>query len=198
MGYEEGSARASAINDQIAKTKKRFKMYGQTGVLCGKDGYPHLIADPGFALQYGHTGEILVPTFAFVYFAGIIGYAGGSTSCRSRGTRSQRRARSSSTFQRPSTSWWDPWLGPLRPTPSSETEPSWPPRRTSPSPQGKGGPRGLGCEFSVNSGETQLAVAWQGNSSHNCFMKTKQKIILPQKKKKKKKKKKVLWFNTTV
>merc|ERR1712072_243783 len=43
--YEEGSAGASAINDQ------------------------------GFALQYGHTGEILVPTFAFVYFAGIIGYA---------------------------------------------------------------------------------------------------------------------------
>merc|ERR1712118_538585 len=76
--YEEGSAGASAINDQIAKTKNRFKMYGQTGVLCGKDGYPHLIADPGFALQYGHTGEVLLPTFAFVYIAGYIGYAGRS------------------------------------------------------------------------------------------------------------------------
>merc|ERR1739848_463951 len=74
--YEEGSAGALAINDSIAKTKKRFKMYANTGVLCGKDGYPHLIADPGFALQYGHTGEILVPTFGFVYIAGIIGYAG--------------------------------------------------------------------------------------------------------------------------
>merc|ERR1739848_128419 len=74
--YEAGSAGASALKDQIAKTKKRFKMYGDTGVLCGKDGYPHLIADPGFALQYGHTGEILVPTFGFVYIAGIIGYAG--------------------------------------------------------------------------------------------------------------------------
>merc|ERR1712157_482611 len=55
---------------------KRFKKYANTGVLCGKDGYPHLIADPGFALQYGHTGEVLVPTFGFVYIAGLIGYAG--------------------------------------------------------------------------------------------------------------------------
>merc|ERR1711937_504749 len=74
--YEEGSAGALAINDSIDKTKKRFKMYANTGVLCGKDGYPHLIADPGFALQYGHTGEVLVPTFGFVYIAGLIGYAG--------------------------------------------------------------------------------------------------------------------------
>jgi len=74
--YEEGSAGEAAIKDSIKKTKKRFKMYGDTGVLCGKDGYPHLIADPGFALQYGHTGEILVPTFGFVYIAGLIGYAG--------------------------------------------------------------------------------------------------------------------------
>merc|ERR1712188_235385 len=74
--YEEGSAGANAINSSIAATKKRFKMYANSGVLCGKDGYPHLIADPGFALQYGHTGEILVPTFGFVYIAGIIGYAG--------------------------------------------------------------------------------------------------------------------------
>merc|ERR1711907_813173 len=74
--YEAGSAPAVAIETTIAKTEKRFKMYADSGVLCGKDGYPHLIADPGFALQYGHTGEILVPTFAFVYIAGIIGYAG--------------------------------------------------------------------------------------------------------------------------
>merc|ERR1712078_555692 len=74
--YEAGSAGEAAIKDTIKKTKNRFKMYGDTGVLCGKDGYPHLIADPGFALQYGHTGEILVPTFGFVYVAGLIGYAG--------------------------------------------------------------------------------------------------------------------------
>merc|ERR1712157_713317 len=55
---------------------KRLKKYANTGVLCGKDGYPHLIADLGFALQYGHTGEVLVPTFGFVYIAGLIGYAG--------------------------------------------------------------------------------------------------------------------------
>jgi len=74
--YDEGSAGAAAIKDSVAKTKKRFAMYADTGVLCGKDGYPHLIADPGFALQYGHTGEILLPTFGFVYVAGLIGYAG--------------------------------------------------------------------------------------------------------------------------
>lgn len=76
--YEEGSAPALAIQATMAKTEHRFKMYADTGVLCGKDGYPHLIADPGFALQYGHTGEILVPAFFFVYIAGYIGYAGRS------------------------------------------------------------------------------------------------------------------------
>eukprot|EP00955_Chlamydomonas_euryale_P078463 363151-Chlamydomonas_euryale.AAC.2 len=35
-------------------------MYAKTGVLCGNDGLPHLIADPGLALRYGHAGEIFV------------------------------------------------------------------------------------------------------------------------------------------
>ena len=30
------------------------------GLLCGTDGLPHLISDPGLALRYGHTGETLV------------------------------------------------------------------------------------------------------------------------------------------
>ncbi len=39
-------------------------------------GLPHLIADPGLALRYGHTGDVLVPTVGFLYVAGWIGYSG--------------------------------------------------------------------------------------------------------------------------
>ena len=74
--YEEGSAPALALEKTAERTKRRFKMYADTGVLCGKDGYPHLISDPGYALRYGHAGEVFIPTFGFLYVAGLIGYAG--------------------------------------------------------------------------------------------------------------------------
>ena len=44
----------------MERTEKRFKNYGDAGLLCGTDGLPHLISDPGLALRYGHTGETLV------------------------------------------------------------------------------------------------------------------------------------------
>merc|ERR1712188_89374 len=57
-------------------TDRRFDFYGKSGLLCGNDGLPHLIADPGLALRYGHAGDIFIPTFGFLYFAGWLGHSG--------------------------------------------------------------------------------------------------------------------------
>eukprot|EP00879_Flechtneria_rotunda_P000398 GHRR01000491.1.p1 GENE.GHRR01000491.1~~GHRR01000491.1.p1 ORF type:complete len:229 (+),score=76.24 GHRR01000491.1:64-750(+) len=74
--YEADSAPALAIKATIDRTEKRFANYAQAGLLCGADGLPHLISDPGLALKYGHAGETFIPTFAFLYIAGWIGYVG--------------------------------------------------------------------------------------------------------------------------
>jgi len=76
LQYEEGSAPALALKATIEKTERRFDNYAKQGLLCGTDGLPHLIADPGLALRYGHAGDVLYPTVGFIYFAGWIGYAG--------------------------------------------------------------------------------------------------------------------------
>eukprot|EP00192_Tetraselmis_astigmatica_P018519 CAMPEP_0117667728 /NCGR_PEP_ID=MMETSP0804-20121206/11138_1 /TAXON_ID=1074897 /ORGANISM="Tetraselmis astigmatica, Strain CCMP880" /LENGTH=235 /DNA_ID=CAMNT_0005475507 /DNA_START=336 /DNA_END=1044 /DNA_ORIENTATION=- len=76
--FDAGSAPALALEATIDRTNKRFADYAAKGALCGTDGLPHLIADPGLAIRYGHTGEILLPTFGFLYVAGWIGYAGRS------------------------------------------------------------------------------------------------------------------------
>ena len=60
MQYEEGSAPALALKATMERTEKRFANYGGAGLLCGGDGLPHLISDPGLALRYGHAGETLV------------------------------------------------------------------------------------------------------------------------------------------
>jgi len=74
--YEAGSAPALALDATIERTNARFASYGKAGLLCGADGLPHLIADPGLALRFGHAGEIFIPTFGFLYIAGWIGYVG--------------------------------------------------------------------------------------------------------------------------
>ena len=58
------------------RTEKRFAMYAKQGLLCGSDGYPHLIAEPALAVYQGHAGDIFIPTWAFLYIAGYIGYVG--------------------------------------------------------------------------------------------------------------------------
>jgi photosystem I subunit 3 len=74
--YEADSAPALALQATIERTEKRFANYAKSGVLCGTDGLPHLISDPGLAIRYGHTGETLIPTVGFLYIAGWIGYVG--------------------------------------------------------------------------------------------------------------------------
>ena len=72
--YDSESAPALALNATIEKTKTRFANYGEAGLLCGKDGLPHLIVDGNTE----HLGECAVPGVGFLYVAGWIGYAGRS------------------------------------------------------------------------------------------------------------------------
>lgn len=74
--YEPDSAPALALNATIDRTERRFATYAKQGLLCGPDGLPHLISDPGLAIRYGHAGETLIPTIGFLYIAGYIGYVG--------------------------------------------------------------------------------------------------------------------------
>jgi photosystem I subunit 3 len=76
LQYEADSAPALALKATIEKTERRFDNYAKQGLLCGTDGLPHLIADPGLALRYGHAGDVFIPTIGFIYFAGWLGFAG--------------------------------------------------------------------------------------------------------------------------
>lgn len=74
--YAAGSAPALALDATIGRTEARFANYAKANTLCGTDGLPHLISDPGLALRFGHSGETLIPTVGFLYVAGYIGYVG--------------------------------------------------------------------------------------------------------------------------
>merc|ERR1712113_716486 len=71
--YEKGSAPYVALQDRIDQTNARFDKYAKQGLLCGADGYPHLIVDGDF--KYG-LEEFTIPGIAFLYIAGWIGYVG--------------------------------------------------------------------------------------------------------------------------
>jgi photosystem I subunit III len=62
LQYEAGSAPALALTATMERTQARFASYAKAGLLCGVDGLPHLIADPGLAIKYGHAGETFVST----------------------------------------------------------------------------------------------------------------------------------------
>eukprot|EP00983_Pelagomonas_calceolata_P031196 979417-Pelagomonas_calceolata.AAC.3 len=58
--YEPGSAPYLALQATKERTQNRFKNYAKAGLLCGNDGLPHLISDPGLALRFNHAGEVFV------------------------------------------------------------------------------------------------------------------------------------------
>ena len=72
--YEADSAPAVALQKKIEDTEARFAAYGKTGLLCGKDGLPHLITDG----RWTHAGEVTYPALGFLYVAGWIGWVGRS------------------------------------------------------------------------------------------------------------------------
>ncbi|HTL89979.1 MAG TPA: Photosystem I reaction center subunit III [Leptolyngbya sp.] len=67
---------AERMQDSVsASARRRFELYSQSGLLCGKDdGLPHLITDGN--LQ--HAGEFTIPGLLFLFIAGWIGWAGRS------------------------------------------------------------------------------------------------------------------------
>merc|ERR1719386_469482 len=74
--YSAESSPSIALKATLDKTNKRFDTYAKSGLLCGSDGLPHLVSEPGLALKYGHAGDIFIPTFGFVYVAAWIGHSG--------------------------------------------------------------------------------------------------------------------------
>ena len=70
--YEVDSPPALALQQQIDRTKARFDKYSRSGLLCGSDGLPHLIADG----RWDHAAEFTLPGFGFLYIAGWIGWVG--------------------------------------------------------------------------------------------------------------------------
>lgn len=70
--YEAGSLPNLALEQQVERTKTRFERYGDSGLLCGKDGLPHLISDG----RWSHANEFLLPGLLFLYITGWIGWVG--------------------------------------------------------------------------------------------------------------------------
>jgi photosystem I subunit 3 len=70
--YDVGSPSYLALQTQLERTQSRFKRYGDTGMLCGNDGLPHLITDG----RWSHAGDFTIPGIGFLYIAGWIGWAG--------------------------------------------------------------------------------------------------------------------------
>jgi photosystem I subunit 3 len=70
--YDEGSQPALALQQQIERTKERFDRYSKSGLLCGKDGLPHLVADG----DWKHANEFMIPGLMFLYTTGWIGWVG--------------------------------------------------------------------------------------------------------------------------
>nr|WDA99140.1 photosystem I subunit III [Gronococcus sybilensis] len=70
--YELGTPPYIALQKQIERTKARFDYYAKSNLLCGKDGYPHLIADG----RWTHAREFIFPGLLFLYITGWIGWVG--------------------------------------------------------------------------------------------------------------------------
>nr|YP_009399215.1 photosystem I reaction center subunit III [Kapraunia schneideri]ARW68821.1 photosystem I reaction center subunit III [Kapraunia schneideri] len=70
--YEPGTPPALAIDSQIKRTQNRFDSYSRSGILCGSEGLPHLIADG----RWNHAGDFMLPGLLFIYITGWIGWVG--------------------------------------------------------------------------------------------------------------------------
>ena len=70
--YTPESKEAKSLNNQIEATKARFERYGNSSLLCGKDGLPRIIASG----QWDHANEFVIPGILFLYITGWIGWSG--------------------------------------------------------------------------------------------------------------------------
>jgi photosystem I subunit 3 len=70
--YTPESKEADFLNKEIAATKARFERYGNSNLLCGKEGLPRIIASG----QWDHANEFVIPGILFLYITGWIGWVG--------------------------------------------------------------------------------------------------------------------------
>nr|YP_009395289.1 photosystem I reaction center subunit III [Polysiphonia infestans]ARW64269.1 photosystem I reaction center subunit III [Polysiphonia infestans] len=70
--YEPDTPPALAISNKIKQTQTRFENYSKSGILCGNEGLPHLIADG----RWNHAGDFMLPGLLFIYITGWIGWVG--------------------------------------------------------------------------------------------------------------------------
>jgi len=69
---ESAAFQKRAASATTESAKARFEFYGNSNLLCGDDGLPHLIVDGDLS----HMGEFLIPSILFLYIAGWIGWVG--------------------------------------------------------------------------------------------------------------------------
>jgi photosystem I subunit 3 len=70
--YTPGTKEEKALLKEIDSTKARFERYGNSNLLCGKEGLPRIIATG----QWDHANEFVVPGLLFLYITGWIGWVG--------------------------------------------------------------------------------------------------------------------------
>jgi photosystem I subunit 3 len=70
--YVPDSKEANFLQKEIESTKVRFERYGNSNLLCGKEGLPRIIASG----QWDHANEFVIPGLLFIYITGWIGWVG--------------------------------------------------------------------------------------------------------------------------
>jgi photosystem I subunit 3 len=70
--YTPESKEAKFLLNEIDSTKARFERYGNSTLLCGKEGLPRIIASG----QWNHSTEFVIPAILFLYITGWIGWSG--------------------------------------------------------------------------------------------------------------------------
>jgi len=70
--YSPESKETLFLNKEIDNTKARFERYGNSNLLCGKEGLPRIIASG----QWDHANDFVIPGILFIYITGWIGWVG--------------------------------------------------------------------------------------------------------------------------
>lgn len=70
--YTPESKESIFLVKEIEATKARFLRYGESNLLCGKEGLPRIIASG----QWDHANEFIIPGILFLYITGWIGWVG--------------------------------------------------------------------------------------------------------------------------
>jgi photosystem I subunit 3 len=70
--YTPESKETKFLISEVEHTKARFERYGNSSLLCGKEGLPRIIASG----QWDHANEFVIPGILFLYITGWIGWVG--------------------------------------------------------------------------------------------------------------------------